>query len=174
LRDNHAYIINLLEMNGSHLKEIHLRHGDNLQNLIIAKSCPNLKSLHTGFKSDETETLKAILNGCQLLESIKVQYDYENNLSKNELLEVIAECSPEKFHEIKIHWEVLRTETPLEELEPFFTGWAKRIPRKSLSLIIIDLSGKLKVGKENTETIEKFKELGVIRKFEIVEWDRDS
>ena len=135
--------------------------------MTIAKFCPKLELLCTRFKDDEAETLKMISNGCQLLESIKVWYSHEDDLNKNKLLEVIATCSSEKFHELKIHWERLLTEKYLEELEPFLMSWANRMPPKSLSLIIIDYSSKLKVGKENTEMIEKFKELGVIKKFEI-------
>ena len=73
-------------------------------------------------------------------------------------MEIIAECSHEKFHEIKIHWEVLHTETPLEELEPFFTSWANRIPRRSLSLIIIiGRLGQLKVGKKIQKRLKNLK-----------------
>jgi len=54
------------------------------------------------------------------------------------------------------------------KLEDFFTKWANREPRKPLSLIIIKLfrSPHLEVKKENI--IEKFKMLGVIKTFKIV------
>ena len=55
-----------------------------------------------------------------------------------------------------------------------FINWANRIPQKSLSLIIIartrivyEVDDKV-VKKESMEVIEKFKKLGVIKKFEIV------
>ena len=86
------------------------------------------------------------------------------------MLEVVIKYSSQEFHELKIRWrsstEFVRTEIFLEELEPIFLSWANR--RKSLSLIIKDIYSKLKVEKENMKVIEKFKRLGIIKKFEIV------
>src|SRR6266542_3049813 len=70
---NFEYLIEFLEINGKNLKEVHL--GDyciNSLNLAIAKFCPNLKLLNTGFNEYDVEILKVILNSCQQLESIKV------------------------------------------------------------------------------------------------------
>ena len=138
---NHKHLIEFLKNNGENLKEIHLLYscnvfnsGNDLLNLAIAKSCPNLKSLSTVFKYDEIETLKVILNSCQHLEGIKV-WCGGYNCDVNELLEVIAKCSPKKFHEVEMTWFYSVVLFP-EGLEPFFTSWANRIPQKSLSLII--------------------------------------
>ena len=60
-------------------------------------------------------------------------------------------------------------------MEPVFTSWANRITSKSLSLTIINEGAislrLLKVKKESMEVIEKFKKLGVIKKFVIVDND---
>jgi len=61
-----------------------------------------------------------------------------------------------------------RSELFPEELESFFISWRDRIPQKSLSLIVIndDFSlYNLYVNEENAKIIEKYKELGVIKKF---------
>src|SRR5205085_7294083 len=66
-------LIKFLENNGKNLKEIYIDDSINDSiNLAIAKFCPNLQKLFTGFKNNELETLKIILNNCQYLESIKV------------------------------------------------------------------------------------------------------
>src|ERR1043166_2705096 len=71
-------------------------------NLTIARFCPNLKSLYTIIGKEET--LRMIFNSYQQLESIKVDCDqYYGYLNENKILEVAAKCSPEKFHEIRIH-----------------------------------------------------------------------
>ncbi len=62
------------------------------------------------------------------------------------------------------------TELFPEELEPVFMSWKNRIPQRSLSLIIFRGFSKvgLKVKKESMKVIEKFKKLGVIKKFEMI------
>jgi len=68
----HEYLINFLENNGKNLKEIHTQYSHHSY-LIMAKSCPNLKSLSMIFLDNEViETLKEIFNSCQQLERIKV------------------------------------------------------------------------------------------------------
>src|SRR5205823_325127 len=62
--------IRFLKINGKNLNELHI--GNSNVNLDIAKFCPNLKILFAAFMGNEIEGLKAILNGCQYLESIKV------------------------------------------------------------------------------------------------------
>ncbi len=139
----------------------------NSLNLAVAKFCPNLKSLYTIFKSDEIERLKTILDSCQQLESIKVWcgLDY---LNESELLKVVAKHSPKKFYKLKIFYKNYgEPELFSEELEPVFISWANRIPQKSLSLFIKDYTKIFGVKKESMEVIEKFKTLGVIKKFEI-------
>ena len=80
----------------------------------IDKFCPNLRSLNIKIKNDEAETLKAILNNCQQLESIEILCDVE-------LLKVITKRCSENFHELKIN-----------------SSWNNRINQKQLSLIIIE------------------------------------
>jgi len=171
---NHNYLTKFLENNGKNLKEFHLHLNpcSSSTNLAIAKFCPNLKSLSTRFKNNDVEVLETILKNCQQLESIITwcwRGDYY--LNENKLLEVVAIHSPEKFYELKIrHIGDAKLHVFPKDLEPIFISWSKRIPQKSLSLIIINenRSIDLKIKKENMVVIENFKRLGVIKKFEIV------
>src|SRR6266498_1839391 len=110
---------------------------------------------------DKVVTLKKILNGCQQLERIEV-WSGNGYLGETELLETVAKYSPKKFHELRICFpqdaddEELST---VEDLESFFISWANRVPQKSLSFIVSEIK------KESMEIIEKFKKLGVIKKF---------
>ncbi len=158
-----------LENYGKNLKVLHLGVNNDSLNLAIAKFCPNLKTLYMVFKDDEIDTLKIILNGCQQLESIKV-WCGDFYLNETELLEVVAKCSSKKFYELKIYF-ICRVYGPeleffSEELEPVFVSWADRIPQEPLSLIIVDCPTYIRVKKESIMVIEKFKKLGVIKKFE--------
>ncbi len=171
---NFEYLIEFLEINGKNLKEVHL--GDyciNSLNLAIAKFCPNLKLLNTGFKEYDVEILKVILNSCQQLESIKVWGGDNYHLNECELLEVVTKDSPKMFHELKIIVTSYLSQSVLflEELEPVFISWSNRIPQKPLSLIILDGLNGTRIKKESMEVIEKFKKLGVIKKFEIIKYD---
>jgi len=155
-----------LENNGRNLKQVYLGDGNNSLNLAVAKFCPNLKSLHTIFNSNEMETLKIILTSCQQLESLEV-WCGDIYLNENDLLKVVTKYSPKHFYELKIfHVDYIKSELFSEDLEPVLTIWANRIPRKSLWIIIEGIGSKVK--KESMEVIEKFKKLGVIKKFEIV------
>jgi len=170
---NHEYLTKFLENNGKGLKEIYLHNGNNSLNLDIAKFCPNLKTLYTGFKVDEIETLKAILNSCQQLESIETWCGHslfgDDYLNENKLFEMVVKYSPKKFYELKMRYEY-DIELLSEELESVFISWANHIPPKSLSLIIISEFQliPLRIKEKSMEVIEKFKKLGVIKKFEIV------
>jgi len=156
-----------LDNNGKNLIELHISYdSNNSLNLAIAKFCLNLKSLCTGFKYNEIETLKVILNGCQQLESNDVLCG-SGFLNENELLKVVAEYSPKTFYEVKIDYTDYKGFF-LGELEPVFISWANRIPQKPLSLIITCGGSDCQVKKENMEVIENFKKLGVIEKFEII------
>src|SRR5581483_5514537 len=70
----YGLLIKFLENNGKNLEEFYIGDAkvcsDNSLNLAIAKFCPNLRKLSTGFKSNELETLKIVFNGCQHIESI--------------------------------------------------------------------------------------------------------
>jgi len=157
-----------LENNGKNLKEIYFRYVyDRSINLAMAKFCPNLKSFYTTFYDDEVETLKAILNNCQQLESIET-WCGEFHLNEVKLLEILAKYSPKEFYKLRIHFsDTEYSRIPLEifpkELEPVFICWANRIPQKPLSLIIVSDPIYIRVN----EVIEKFKKLGVIGNFEI-------
>ena len=63
-----------------------------------------------------------------------------------------------------------------EDLESFFVSWKDRIPRKSLSLIIIKGTSSyrtLEKDENNMKMIQKYKSLGVIKKFEIKDFEKD-
>jgi len=77
------------------------------------------------------------------------------------LFNVVAKYSPKKFYELRIIISRIRV------------NWANHVPQKSLSLIIVVRShnvNNLVVKKESMEVIEKFKKLGVVKKFEIVKF----
>ncbi|CAI2171094.1 11370_t:CDS:1 [Funneliformis geosporum] len=61
-----------------------------------------------------------------------------------------------------------------EGLESFFISWTNRVPKKSFSLTFISqscsITTKLEVKKSIVEVIEKYKELGVVKKFEVVDF----
>ena len=163
-----------MEKNGRNLEHLHFNDtNDDDSNLDIVKFCPNLKSLRTIFRGD-VEKLITILNSCQQLESLEICKDYEYFIIETKLLEVIVNHAPGKFHELKIRYEsmdeVYDDKSFLEDLESIFKNWANRIPRKSLSLIIIDENGlDLTVVDETLEVIERFKKLNIIKKFEIID-----
>jgi len=172
------FLNEFLKNNGKNLKVLQLDKMDfDLLDLDIAKFCPNLKSLYVRFLYNEVEKLKEILISCQQLESIGVWCGDDDNISYLnvcELLNVLAKYSPKKFHELKIHYLDYKLELIPEELESVLISWANRVPQKSLSLIIfvwlLYLPDSI-VKKENMEIIEKFKKLGVIKKFETFYFD---
>ena len=156
-----------MEINGKNLEEIFLSDGDNLSNLTIAKFCFNLKSLCTHFKNDEVETLKMILNGCQRLERIAVSCGDGDHL--NELLNY--KDSPKEFNELKILMENSSQKGNLSrELERIFESRSNSQPQKSLSLIIFN-PYEVEVGKRILDVVERFRNLGVVKRFEIFNYD---
>ena len=116
----------------------------------------------------ELETLKQLLINCQSLESIMVTCDKK----EKEMLKVVAEYSPKKFYELKLHYGCDAQPALLsEELESFFISWANRIPQKSFSFIIIlNNSVTLLRNFENTKIIEKYIKLGIIKEFKTIEY----
>ena len=85
------------------------------------------------------------------------------------MLEVVAKYSPKNFYELKIYNDCQPSKLLSEDLESFFISWKSRIPKKSLSLIIIKYDYKdndLDTNEENMKVIEKYQELGIIKKFE--------
>jgi hypothetical protein len=160
-------LIKFLENNGKNLKEFYVKNNGYLLNLAIAKFCPNLRKLFTIFRNDELETIKLIFNNCQYLESIQA-WCGGRYLNDKEILEIILKYSPRNFYELNIYyiWGAQPKILP-EELEEFFINWNNRIPQKSLSFIITKGSKCLKFKQENIEIIEKYKKLGIVKKFKL-------
>ncbi|GBC08760.1 hypothetical protein RclHR1_08360006 [Rhizophagus clarus] len=153
------FLIKFLENNGKILKELYIDKHNNLLNLAISKFCPNLKSLYTRFLKNEIRTLKIILISCQQLESIKIKSG-KIYLKGNEVLETVAKFSPKNFHELKLR-NYVRLES--KDLESFFISWKNRKVQKSLSFIINNNNDE---NNGNIKIIEKYKKLGVLKKFE--------
>ncbi|RIA99328.1 hypothetical protein C1645_811565 [Glomus cerebriforme] len=158
-------LIEFLEINGKNLEELYVTNNDNLLNLAIAGLCPNLKSLYAIFKDDEIETLKVILSSCQHLESIRVWCDGEY-LNEKDFLGILAKYSSKNLYELRIYYVFDGpSEIFPEELEEFFINWRNRIP---LSFIVKgSCVNSFENKKENMEIIEKYKRLGIIKKFGI-------
>ncbi|RIA98786.1 hypothetical protein C1645_870402 [Glomus cerebriforme] len=167
-------LIKFLENNGKNLKECYIGDfygdSDNSLNLAIAKFCPNIRRLSAGFKNNELETMKIVFNCCQYLEGFII-WRGRDFLNEKEVLETIVKYSPKNFYEIIFqHINIIYSVLIPEELESFFINWTNRVPQKSLSLVIVnDGSNSLDTSDGNIEIINKYIELGVIKKFEIYE-----
>ena len=143
--------------------------SDHSLNLAIAKFCPNLRELSSGFKNDELETLKMIFNSCQYLESIRIWCSYKF-LSEQVALEMVKKYSPKSLYELILHYQdFVEQELLPEELESFFVSWGNRTP---LYLIINnnDDEDSLERNYENMKIIEKYFELGIVKKFEVIHY----
>jgi hypothetical protein len=166
----YQFLIKFLENNGKNLIELNLFDiscdSDNSLNLAISKFCSNLKKLSTGFRHNELETLRMVLNSCQYLESIKI-WCGGGYLDENEALVTIVKYS-RNIEELILHFQFdIHFELLPIELEKFFVSWKNRIPQKSLSLVIIadDYCRSLDKCVKNMKIIEKYTKLGVIKKF---------
>ncbi|RIA90193.1 hypothetical protein C1645_876268 [Glomus cerebriforme] len=167
------YVMRFLENNGKNLKVFYTEENNRDLNLSIAKFCPNLINLFIVFSYNELDVLKTIFNNCQYLESIKI-WCGDGFLSEKEVLETVAKYSPKNFRELKIYNDPVSELLP-EDLESFFIIWKNRTPKKSLTLIIIkEYDSNLELNKENMEIIEKYKKLGIIKKFETKEYGEDE
>ena len=82
-------------------------------------------------------------------------------LFKKDVLETVARHSPKNFYELSV--SRVPSELSPKDLESFFIIWKNRIPKKSLCLSIT-LSNS-KYYQENMKIIEKYKNLGIIKKF---------
>ncbi|RIA86052.1 hypothetical protein C1645_829880 [Glomus cerebriforme] len=172
-------LVKFLENNGKNLKELFINNDygySNISlNLAIAKFCPNLRKLSVEFKSCELETFNLFFKNCQYLESIKIwcggQYSNEK-----EALDVIVKYSNINTYEIILyHCYNIKSKLLPEELESFFISWTNRVPQKSLSLIIINNDNKsLDANEDNLKIIEKYKKLGVIKRFKVTDFDDDE
>ncbi|RIA84325.1 hypothetical protein C1645_832438 [Glomus cerebriforme] len=157
------YVINFLKNNGKNLQECYFGEDSSVLNSIIAEFCPNLKKVFVIFNDDELNTLRTLFNNCRYLESIKF-YCGKSFLSEKEILEIVAEHSPENFYELKICNKSDSSLLP-EDLETFFINWKNRTSKKSLSLIIIkDYNyNSLEINEENMKIINHYKNSGVIK-----------
>jgi len=71
---------------------------------------------------------------------------------------------------ILYHLYNLQYELYSKELESFFISWTNRVPQKSFSLVIINYNNStnsLEMNDENMKIINKYTELGVVKKFEV-------
>jgi len=155
-------LVKFLENNGKSLEEFEYYSNSEILNMAIAKFCLNLKFLYTRIAFDELETFITILNNCQQLERIKIRCN-GCYIKENDVLNIVAKYSPKNFHEL-ILLELIKSDLLPEELESFFMIWKDHVPFKSITLIIEGYDVK----KENMEIIEKYKELGIIKKFELI------
>ncbi|RIA79560.1 hypothetical protein C1645_840412 [Glomus cerebriforme] len=171
-------LIKFLENNGKNLKELDLKtHYDfnyNSLNLAIAKFCPNLRKLFIGIKNNELETLKIVFNSCQYLESIKILCGGKF-LNETEALDMFVNYSNKNTYEIILYHNYnIKSKLLPEELESFFVSWTNRVPYRLLSLIIVNNNDKsLDANEDNLKIIEKYKKLGVVKKFEVKDFDYD-
>ena len=85
-------------------------------------------------------------------------------------LESVAKYSPESFYKLKLLEPLLLP----GNLESFLISWKNRASKKSLSLIVINDYDNLKRKRKNMKIIEKYKNLGVIKKFETREYKDDE
>ncbi|RIA81095.1 hypothetical protein C1645_837526 [Glomus cerebriforme] len=172
-------LIKFLENNGKNLKKCYIGvneiFSNNSLNLAIAKFCPNLRKLSVGFKNNELETMKIIFNNCHYLESMNIWCGGEF-LNEKEALEIVIKYSPKNFYEIIFYYmNKIQSELLPEELEFFFINWMNRVPQKSLSLIIINYKeNSLNRNDNNMKIINKYIELGVIKRFEVMYYCDDD
>jgi hypothetical protein len=176
------YIMKFLENNGKNLKKFYTDVNDKNLSLSIADFCPNLKSLSIILNNDERDILKTIFVSCQYLESIKILCGngyFGKYLSEKELLETIAEYSPNNFCELKLYNASNSYSSP-ENFESFFKSWENRTPKKLLSLIFIEDMYESDdnlcyydncISLKTLEMIEKYENLGTI-KFETKSYNK--
>ena len=151
------HVMKFLEINGKNLRELYIDEKNHALNSSISKFCPNLKKLYVRFNNGELDMLKSIFNSCQHLEGLVIWYG--KSFNEKELLETVANHSPKNFHELKLR----ELDLFPESLESFFVNWQNRGSKKSISLIVIKGSTILC---ESMEIIEKYKNLGIIKRFE--------
>ena len=90
------------------------------------------------------------------------------------MLDIVAKDSPKNFYKLKIY-NLERSKLLPKVLESFFISWGKRIPQKSLILIIEDWKTYgLDTNEENIKMIEKYKGLGIIKEFKTEQYDTEE
>jgi hypothetical protein len=158
-------IIDILKNNGENLKEIHVDGDNDLVYSAISKFCPNLKSMFISIM--HLQHVKMIVDNCQQLESVKTSCPID---LKGEGLKYLVKFS-KNFHELKL---IISSPIPSLDWELFLAYWKSHNTQKSLSLIIHDDYKNYNIKSKNGKIIEKYKSLGVIKKFEIVKYIVDE
>ncbi|GES73777.1 hypothetical protein GLOIN_2v1784405 [Rhizophagus clarus] len=169
-RGNVNMLIKFLENNGKNLKEFYVNECNNSLNSTIADNCLNLKSLYTLIPVDGIEILKMNFNNCQQLEFF-ITLCEDSYLEGNQLLEIVVNHSPKSFHKLVLH-SYLDVKLDSKVLESFFIGWKDRISYKSFSFIISEII--FMNNNKNRKLIRKYKNLGVIKEFEIITYSGDA
>ncbi|CAB4387453.1 unnamed protein product [Rhizophagus irregularis] len=161
------HVTKFLENNGKNLKKFYISENNRILSLSVANFCPNLRSLFIIFS--EIDILRTILISCLYLESITIWCgkSYHEYLSEKEVLETIANHSPNNFYELKIR-EFFDSDVLPEDLESFFISWNNRTPKKLLSLIIFDVNNNnynrsCLENEENRKIMEKYENLGIVK-----------
>ncbi|CAG8485678.1 10261_t:CDS:1 [Funneliformis mosseae] len=95
------YLNTFLENNGKNLIDLSIGYSDSP--LAIAKFCPNLKSLVIAMMN--AESLKAILNSCQQIESIEIWCN--DFLGEKECVGILRKLLPKNFRKLKLAKSVL-------------------------------------------------------------------
>ncbi|PKY59776.1 hypothetical protein RhiirA4_482799 [Rhizophagus irregularis] len=93
----------ILEINGKNLIDLYIpENPDNSLNLAIAKFYPNLSIVF-----EENETFKLILNNCQYLEIIRLQYNAERCSNIKTFFRVLTRYVQKDFYKLTINWGFL-------------------------------------------------------------------
>ena len=139
------------------------KYMDKSLNLSIIQFCSNLKKLLIIIKNNESEILQNIFNSCQHLESVTI-WCGGFYIDEREMLNIVANSSPKNFYKLKIYNDV-KSESLPETLESFFISWGKRIPQKSLILIVTGFYENcgLNANEENNTIIETHQNLGTVK-----------
>ncbi|PKY45698.1 hypothetical protein RhiirA4_466017 [Rhizophagus irregularis] len=174
LKDGIEILINFLKINGNNLTEFYIYryYHEKSLNLALAKYCPNLKIIYTYIRDEET--LKLILNNCQYLEIIEFCYDSRDWLDSKIFFKVLANYSQKYFYGLILDfYSRLPIDELYQDLKEFFINWQGRTSQRSLSLIFvisetyyITKSAKINM-KDIKLLIDKYKKLGIIKKFEL-------
>jgi hypothetical protein len=91
----------------------------------------------------------------------------EKYLNVKEILETVANYSPNKFHELKIN-DRSHSCISSEDLESFFISWKNRASKKLLTLLV---TKNKYLPSEDMKIIKKYVDLGII-KFEFKKYSR--
>jgi hypothetical protein len=156
------YMIKFLENNGKNLKKLYISRSDKALRLSITNFCPNITSLRVTFENDELNIMRIIFINCQYLESIKI-WCGEKYLNEKEVLETVANYSPNNFHELKIY-NIAYLNVPSEDLDSFLISWKNRTSKKFLTLKLFgDIFSCIGLCMENMKIIEKYNKLGILK-----------